>query len=232
MNAILDAAIPKCIGIIMDGNRRWAKKCGLPSIEGHRQGFETLKSCVSWAEEVGVENIIVYAFSTENLKRRPEEEVSYLMQLIRFAVEKQLADMQERGVRIRFLGQRESLPEDIQKHMRAIEDKSKNNTNLTLGIALSYGGRAEIVEAVKKLSVESLQNITEVNFSNYLWTNGMPDPDLIIRTGGAKRLSNFLPWQSVYSELYFTDTYWPAFSKEELMQALEQFASTKRNFGA
>ena len=216
----------------MDGNRRWAKDRGLPTIEGHRQGYETLKACVSWAEEAGVENIIVYAFSTENLKRRAEEEVSYLMQLIRFAVEKQLSDMLKKGVRIRFLGQWELLPEDIQKHMRSIEDKSKNNTNLTLGIALSYGGRAEVVAAIKKLPTESLQNITEENFSNYLWTSGIPDPDLIIRTGGAKRLSNFLPWQSVYSELYFTDTYWPAFSKEEFIQALDQFAGTKRNFGA
>lgn len=224
------SAQPRCIGIIMDGNRRWAQQNRLPAIDGHKQGYKTLKECLGWVREAGIQYIIIYAFSTENWNRSMEE-VSYLMRFMRTVFAGHLSDVQRQGVRIRFIGEREKFPEDIRDYMRATEEESSTNTTCTLGIALSYGGRAEIIAAIKKLSPDDIPALTEETFAKYLWTHDIPDPDLVIRTGGVQRLSNFLPWQSVYSEFYFTDTYWPAFSKEEFTKALGKFAAAKRNFG-
>jgi len=221
---------PRCIGIIMDGNRRWARNNGLLAVEGHRRGYETLKKCLGWAREAGVTRVIVYAFSTENW-RRSEKEVSYLLELMRTVLQNGLQDLQAQGMRILFIGEKSKFPEDIRSSMEAIEAESGNNTAGMLGIALSYGGRAEIVSAIKKIMPAAIAALDEIAFSNYLWTRDFPDVDLIIRTGGAKRLSNFLLWQAAYAELYFTDVLWPDFGKEEFNKALEFFAEAKRNFG-
>lgn len=222
--------VPRCIGIIMDGNRRWARREELSVIRGHEKGYEKLLECLTWIKEMGIEFLIVYAFSTENWQRATEE-VGALLALMRKSLFERFTDLEKQHVRIRFIGDTSRFPKDIQEKTAEVEQVTEKYDTPVLVIALSYGGRVEIISAIKKIPSGLLPNITEESFSPYLWTNGIPDPDLIIRTGGAKRLSNFLPWQSVYSELYFTDTYWPAFSREEFMKVLEEFAFTKRNFG-
>jgi len=214
----------------MDGNRRWAQDRGLPTLEGHRRGYEKFRELMNWIRESGVRNLIIYAFSTENWGRSAGEK-TYLMQLFRTGIRERMAELEREKVRVRFIGEREKFPPDIQEQMKEIEEKSSKFTEATLGIALSYGGRAEIVEAIRHMRPEELTALTEESFSQRLWTAGIPDPELIIRTGGAHRLSNFLPWQSVYAELYFTDVYWPDFDKKEFDQALQFFAASKRNFG-
>jgi len=221
--------IPNCIGIIMDGNRRWAKKRMLPTLNGHKKGYEVLKECLRWAKEKGVKYMIVYAFSTENWKRS-DEEVSYLMDIFRKAVLSELDSLREEKARILIAGKKSLLPEDIQLSAKKLEEDTKDEDEVTLVIALSYGGRPEIVEAVNK-AIKEGKEVSEETFGDYLWTAGVPDPDLIIRSGGEKRLSNFLPWQSVYSELFFTDTYWPDFSKEEFEKILDEYATKKRRNG-
>ncbi len=226
--------IPACVGIIMDGNRRWAKAHNLSLFEGHALGYEKLKEILGWTAEAGVEHVVVYAFSTENW-RRAEEEVGYLMELFRRVVaSNEIRDMKEKGVRVRFIGERGKFAQDIQEGMEQMEEETKGNAR-TLWIALSYGGRAEILEAVKKISrektKEEIENMREEDFSRILWTSDMPDPDIIIRTGGEMRLSNFLPWQSVYSELFFTNTLWPDFSHEEFNKILEEYVRQERRRG-
>ncbi|MEK7174014.1 MAG: polyprenyl diphosphate synthase [Patescibacteria group bacterium] len=224
-------APPRCIGIIMDGNRRWARSVGLSTIQGHQKGYEKLLECLAWVKEFRIEYVIVYAFSTENWNRVAEEVVG-LIGLMRKVLREWFTELESQQVRIRFVGDMSRFPKDLQESIANMEHATEKFPAPVLAIALSYGGRAEIVSALKKIPTGSLSDITEEIFAHYLWTSGIPDPDLIIRTGGSKRLSNFLPWQSVYSELYFTDTYWPALSKEEFRHALEEFASAKRNFGA
>jgi len=224
------SSLPRCIGIIMDGNRRWARNKGLPAVEGHRHGYETLRTCLEWVQGAGITHVIVYAFSTENWKRS-EEEVSYLMRFMRSVLKERFAELQQRGMRIVFIGEKDKFPEDIRNYMGTIEKESGNNTAGTLGIALSYGGRAEIVSAVKNMTPVDINALDEKTFSSYLWTRNFPDADMIIRTGGTKRLSNFLLWQAAYAELYFTDVLWPDFNKEEFEKALLFFAEAKRNFG-
>ena len=224
--------IPACIGVIMDGNRRWAKKRGLPPLEGHKKGYETLKETIRWARDAGVQSLIFYAFSTENWNRTAEE-VSYLMDIFRAALRDEIETVAGEGARVRFLGTRERLSQDIQGMMSDIEERTKDKKDFTLGIALSYGGRAEILSVARKMCLEqnSEKNIREKDFEKNLWTAGIPDPDIIIRTGGEKRLSNFLPWQSVYSELFFTDTFWPDFSKKEFEKILSEFGERERRRG-
>lgn len=222
--------IPKTIGIIMDGNRRWAKEKGVTSFQGHKKGYENIRSLVQWAKEAGVKNIILYAFSTENWNRK-REEVSYLMKLCRLALEQKSTFLPDEHVRVRFIGDLSRLPEDIQSAIHTLEQETEHISGFTLVIAFSYGGRAEIIDTVRRIRMVSDVEITEENFNSFLWTSGIPDPDLIIRTGGARRLSNFLPWQSVYAELFFTDAYWPDFSRHEFEKALEFFENAKRNFG-
>lgn len=221
---------PRAIGIIMDGNRRWAKERGLPTLEGHRQGSERLRDVVRWARDVDVKEVTIYAFSTENWNRS-KEEVEYLMELFEDAFKKQFSEVMNEGGRLRFIGQRERMSEKLQVLMRDAEEKSKGNENGTLIIALSYGGQAEILSAANALLAEGKEQITEEELRSRMWSAGLLDPDLIIRTGGEKRLSNFLTWQSAYSELFFTDTMWPDFSEEEFTTILTEFSARERRHG-
>ncbi len=224
-------AIPKTIGIIMDGNRRWAKENNLPSLEGHRRGYEKLKEVVDWCDKAGIKNLVVYGFSTENWNRA-KEEVDYLMDLFRTLLLNDAEEMKKKGARMKIVGEKERFSKDIQELMTKAEELTKDG-DATLWLALSYGGRAEILEAARKISKKQLksEDITEETFARELWTDGMPDPEIILRTSGEQRLSGFLPWQGVYSELFFTKTYWPAFSKEEFDAILKEYGERERRFG-
>ncbi len=225
--------MPAHIGIIMDGNGRWAKMRGLPRIEGHRKGAEKAKEIIKAAIELGIETLTLYAFSMENWQR-PKNEVSMLMSLLEMYLKKELNAFIKEGIQFRAIGEIWRLPEKIQSIIREAEDKTSGNTGMTLVAALSYGGRNEIVRAVKKAiySGMDVESITEDSFSALLDTAGLPPPDLIIRTSGERRISNFLLWQSAYSELYFTNTLWPDFSKEEFIHAISDYQSRERRFGA
>jgi len=220
---------PSCVGIIMDGNRRWAKERGLPVALGHRAGYKKLKEVVLWAKEAGVCDVVVYAFSTENWARN-KKEVETLMKLFGVVL-KQKDIFKKQKIRVRFVGQSERFPDEIIKSIEEMEDATREYKEMNLSIALSYGGRAEIVSAVNNLLAEKVKNVSEKEFSSYLWTVNTPDPEIIIRTGGEKRLSNFLTWQSVYSELFFTDTYWPAFTKREFKSILAEYKKREKRKG-
>ncbi len=222
--------VPACVGIIMDGNRRWAKAKGKLTAEGHSEGYKKLEEVMRWAREVNIANVVVYAFSTENW-HRSEEEVGYLMKLFRFILENETKKMIEERIQIRFIGDRSRFSTDLQRMMEKMEETTALSYDGTLHILLSYGGRAEIIAATNALLKEEATTVSEEEFTKKLWSYPMPDPDLIIRTGGDKRLSNFLPWQSVYSELFFTPTLWPDFSKEEFNSILTEFASRERRHG-
>lgn len=222
------SSAPMCVGIIMDGNRRWAKKRGMLKLEGHRAGVETLKSIVRLARDRGIKHIVAYAFSTENWGREAEE-VSYLMNLLHEALHKEMQELGKEGVRARFVGQRARFAPDLQAEMNTVEKETAHNDTITLWCGLSYGGRAEIVAAAKAAAASG--DVTEDTLAKNLWTRDMPEPDLIIRTGGEKRLSGFLPWQSVYSELFFSDTLWPDFGKEEFEAIIAEFAQRERRRG-
>lgn len=226
----MDTRIPESIGIIMDGNRRFAKAKGLPSLEGHRAGYEKMREVISWCKKSGVRNLVVYAFSTENWNRA-EEEVSYLMDLFRMVIKTIVDEAKKDDTRVIFLGERTRLPEDVVAQMKWAEVETASFKTFTFGIALSYGGRAEILDAIHRIPKESVGSLSEKEFANLLWTKDIPDPDLIIRTSGEQRLSNFLPWQSVYSELYFTDTLWPDFTEEEFLAILAQYSARERRMG-
>ncbi|MAF59822.1 MAG: polyprenyl diphosphate synthase [Candidatus Pacebacteria bacterium] len=220
---------PKSIGIIMDGNRRWARERGLPTFEGHRRGANKLKEVIGWNKDSGIPHLIVYALSTEN-RNRSKEEVSYLMDLFRTFIKNELKEIKKEKIRILFPGERSMFPEDLQELMNRTEEETGKNEKYTLSTALSYGGRAEIVNVANKL-VKKGKEVTENDIQNELWTKEIPDPDIIIRTGGEHRLSGFLTWQSVYSELFFVDTYWPAFSREEFDSILEEYKERERRHG-
>jgi undecaprenyl diphosphate synthase len=224
--------IPQHIAIIMDGNGRWAKQKGMPRIEGHRRGAVSLKETVKACRELGVQFLTVYAFSTENWKR-PKAEVGFLMTLLSRTIDKELDELGRNGVRVRFLGRTAMLPENLRKKLAASEKQTQNNKDLNLNIMLSYGGRAEIVDAVKKLvSMHSTASkVTEDSISRELYTAGMPDPDLLIRTAGEMRVSNFMLWQIAYSELYVTGTLWPDFRKKHLLEAIKDYNNRHRKFG-
>ena len=223
--------VPVCIGIIMDGNRRWARAHGLLTLEGHKVGYERFKDFIKWAGDRGVNNLIFYAFSTENWKRS-EKEKNYLFKLIEKAFKNDLEEIKNRNIRIKFAGQLDRFSQNLQKVLSDAEKQTAHNTGGTVMIAFSYGGRSEILHAVNELITEgSKKPVTEEEFKERLWTKDIPDPDLIIRTGGAMRLSNFLPWQSVYSELYFTNTYWPDFDRKEFEYILEEYNSRERRMG-
>lgn len=216
----------QCIGIILDGNRRWAKEKGLPTLEGHRQGFERLKDAARWVRDRGIPHLAVFAFSTENWKRS-EEEVAYLMDIFREAIRAAKDELGKEGVRVRFIGERERFADDIQKGMHDAEEKTAHNDALTLWVCLSYGGRAEVIAAVKAAG----SNVTEESLRSHMWSAEMPDPDIIIRTSGEQRLSNFLLWQAAYSELFFIKPHWPAFSEELLDEVLREYAERERRHG-
>jgi undecaprenyl diphosphate synthase len=221
---------PTCIGIILDGNRRWAKAKGIPKLEGHRIGLrDTLKNTIRFTAARGIPHLIAYMLSTENWNRE-ESEVGYLMELFRESMQEDMRELAAEGVRIKFVGQRERFSPALQKAMDELEASTAKNTGITFWACLSYGGRAEIVEAAKVMQ-KSGEEITEESFAKHLWTAGMPDPDIIIRTGGAERLSNFLPWQSAYSELFFIDTFWPDFSEKHLDRILQEYGERERRMG-
>jgi len=217
---------PVCVGLILDGNRRWAKARGLPQLEGHRRGFETFKTIALHAEARGVRHLVAYIFSTENWDRSAEE-ISYLQELSRELAKGALDELIKKNIRIRFIGQRGRFAAALEDQ---IEEETADNTGMTVWLCLSYGGRAEIVEAAEKLR-QSGTEVTEETLRKNMWSAEMPDPDLVIRTGGQQRLSGFLTWQSVYSELFFVDTYWPDFSPAELDRILAEFAERERRHG-
>ncbi|MEK7568863.1 MAG: polyprenyl diphosphate synthase [Patescibacteria group bacterium] len=220
----------QCVGIIMDGNRRWARAHNLPVFEGHSEGYKKLQEAVRWAREAGIPHVVAYAFSTENWQRT-EEEVGYLIKLFRFILDNETKKMIEEKVRVRFVGDRSRFDDDVQKGMERMESATAKDFDITLHIAMSYGGRAEIVSAVNALLAEGKTVVTEDEFSKKLRSYPMPDPDLVIRTGGARRLSNFLPWQTVYSELFFVDAWWPDFSQEEFTKIINEFGERERRMG-
>ncbi|QSH39124.1 di-trans,poly-cis-decaprenylcistransferase [Candidatus Kaiserbacteria bacterium] len=225
----MEQKTPQCVGVIMDGNRRWAKEQGLPSLEGHKKGLGNFDTIAHAAHELGIKHFAVYMLSTENWNRA-EAEVSYLMELFQTAINDAFARLKDEGARLHFIGDMTRFPNDIQKNLEKLEDETKENDDFHVWICASYGGRLEIIEAVKKL-IENEDEVTEDTLKSHMWSVGMPDPDIIIRTGGEKRLSNFLLWQGAYAELFFTDTYWPAFTKQELQDILEQYAQRDRRYG-
>lgn len=224
--------IPRHVAIIMDGNGRWAKQRGLPRVAGHRAGTENLRRIIKACVEFGVPCLTIYAFSTENWSR-PADEVEGLMNILAEVIDRELDELNREGVQLRHLGHLEQLPENLRaKVIKAIEMTGKNS-RLTLNLAWNYGGRDEILFAVKKMIAEGVSpdQVTPESFSNHLFTAGLPDPDLLIRTSGEMRISNFLIWQSAYAEWYVTPTYWPDFDREELLKALNDFCKRDRRFG-
>ena len=225
--------IPRHVAIIMDGNGRWAAQRDLPRGEGHKQGVSNIRRVVALLAERGVSVVTLYAFSTENW-RRPTEEVDGLMQILAQEIEPQTRDLHEAGVRLVHLGDPEPLATALQTAIARAQQVTRNNTGPTLNVAFNYGGRGEILQAVRRILADGLdpEQVDEKLFSRYLYTNGCPDPDLIIRTGGEQRLSNFLLWQAAYSEYYHTPVLWPDLDATELDRALEDYRRRRRRFGA
>ena len=224
--------LPNHIAIIMDGNGRWAQQRGLPRLEGHQAGVESLRSVIECLNEYQIKYVTLYGFSTENWKR-PDDEISGLFHLTEEIIDEETVELHKRGVRLRHLGRLDGLsPRLKQAVIRAIK-LTKNNTGMTLNFAFNYGGRAEILDAVRRLIAEGIppQKIDEKLFNSYLYTAGLPDVDLVIRTGGELRISNFLMWQAAYSEYYFTEVLWPDFDKKEVEKALLSYSQRQRRFG-
>ncbi|HEY4694532.1 MAG TPA: polyprenyl diphosphate synthase [Candidatus Nanoarchaeia archaeon] len=226
----MENIVPDHVAIIMDGNRRWAKQRGLPALAGHAAGVEALEKVVTLAAKKKIKFLTVYALSAENLQERGQSELAGLFSLIQKGLVTKLDRLVKEGVKLVFLGNIKALPTLVQKALGLALERSKGGKGLQLAVALNYSSRAEIVEAAQKAS--SIKDLDETKFSNLLYTSPTADPDLIIRTGGQKRLSNFLLWQASYSELYFTDLLWPDFGEKDFERALEDFALRKRNFGA
>ncbi|MFI5293439.1 MAG: isoprenyl transferase [Thermodesulfovibrionales bacterium] len=229
----LSGNIPSHVGVIMDGNGRWAQLRGLPRAEGHRVGAERAKEIIELSAEIGIKCLTLYAFSTENWQRPPSE-VSMLMRLLEIYLKKELSILMKRGIVFKVIGEIWRLPENIRALVQETEERTAANKGMTLVTALSYSGRNEIVRAMKRVAASGCDvgELTEDTFSRYLDTEGLPPPDLIIRTSGERRLSNFLLWQSAYAELYFTDTLWPDFDRAEMMLAIQDFQGRERRFGA
>lgn len=221
--------LPYHLGIILDGNRRWAKERGLPVFEGHRKGLERVQRIIEYCKEKGIKILTLFVFSTENWKRG-QEEVNYLMKLAKKAISNHFKHLHKNKIRIRVIGQKETLPKSLQKKIIEIEKQTRDNKEMTVNFALSYGGRAEIVEVVKKIIEKKIppKKISENTIKENLWTS---DVDLIIRTGKEQRISNFLIWQTAYSELYFCPKYWPDFSEKDLDLALAEYNRRQRRFG-
>ncbi len=224
------------IAIIMDGNGRWAKKRGLPRTMGHRKGAEVVKEICKAAEKAGIKYLTLYAFSTENWKRS-EDEVSALMDLLRQYLKSDLQELQERGVCIRFIGERQMLAPDIVDNMGKLEEQTAVNDKMTLCIALSYGSRQEIIHAARRLALLAkrgdiaIDDIDEKLFSDMLYTKDIPDPDILIRTSGEQRISNYLLWQLAYTEFFFTDVLWPDFNEKLLLEIIDSYKSRERRYG-
>ena len=221
--------LPRHLGVILDGNRRWAKANNLPALEGHKKGFEAVKSIVQAVKEKGIKTLTLFCFSTENWNRS-KEEVDYLMDIFKKSLSDYFLEFGKENVRIKIIGQKNLFSKDIQSRMEEVERQTQDNNRMTLNLALSYGGRAEIVDAIKKIVKSGIDpdKITEETVKENLWTS---DVDLIIRTGGEQRLSGFLLWQAAYSEFLFVKKYWPEFSQSDLDAALDDYASRQRRFG-
>lgn len=224
--------IPAHVAIIMDGNGRFATKQGFMRLWGHHQGYKTLKGVLLDSANLGIKYLTVYAFSAENW-RRPESEVSGLMKLIEDAARRELKDLKSNNVRVKVIGRKSELPESLQDAIRDMEDSTESNTGITFTLAINYGGRAEIVDAVSKIIESGIPHdqISEELIAQNLYNHQLPDPDLMIRTAGELRWSNFLIWQAAYSELFVTDTNWPEFGEQELLQAVHQYQKRVRKFG-
>jgi len=228
--------LPRHVAFIMDGNGRWAKARLLNRVRGHEKGVETVRMVVRTACEIGIDVLTLFAFSTENWQR-PRKEVAALMKLLKSFLKNEQKELLDNDIRLNIIGQMERLPEDVQKTLRHVIEKTKNNQSLLLNLALSYGGRAEIVDMVKKISNKVKQGlidpdaITADHVAQYLYTRQIPDPDLLIRTSGEMRISNFLLWQIAYSEIYVTNTLWPDFTKDEFVKILNNFQQRERRFG-
>lgn len=224
--------IPAHVAIIMDGNGRWAAQRSLPRHEGHRAGVENMRRVLEGAVEFGVKVLTVYAFSTENWGR-PEQEVSGLLGILEETIKRQVPELHQNGVKLRHLGRLDGISAEMQQAVRAAIELTKNNDRITLDVAFNYGGRAEILDAIRRMIDDGIapDKVDEALFDSYLYTAGLPDPDLIVRTAGEMRLSNFLIWQAAYAEYYSTPTYWPDFDKQELYQALLAFSQRQRRFG-
>lgn len=225
--------IPAHIAIIMDGNRRWARAHGLPAVKGHEAGADTLEVVMEEASKLGIKAVTVYALSTENIKERAKREVMGLFQLFRMGYHKRLKVLMAKGVGVTILGEIEGLPSTIKKLINQIKKTYIKNESIKLNIALNYGGKRELIEAIKEIVKKGIDvnKINEAIVEKHLYTNGQPNPELVIRTGGRSRLSNFLLWQTAYSEFYFTRTLWPDFDGQELKKAILWYQSQKRNFG-
>jgi len=223
---------PNHVAIIMDGNGRWAERRGLPRLKGHQAGITRIRSIVKCLNEHQIKYLTLYSFSTENWNR-PDDEVAGLLHLLEEAIDKETPELHKQGVILRHLGRLEELPQGLQLAINRAEELTKNNTKITLSLAFNYGGRTEILDAIRRLMAEgnSPQDLDEKLFNSYLYTAGLPDVDLVIRTGGELRISNFLMWQAAYSEYYFTKVLWPDFSKKQFERALLSYSRRQRRFG-
>lgn len=229
--------LPTHIAIIMDGNGRWATQRGLSVHHGHQAGREAVKRTLKACVQLGIPYLTVYAFSTENWNR-PTSEVNFLMKLLEHTIDEELEELKRNGIRVRVIGRLDGkLPKTLLNKVRCVIAETQHNSKLTFTVALNYGGRAEIIDAARKLATEAAagrldpRSISEENFHNFLYTNGTPDPDLVIRTGGEMRLSNFLLWQLAYAEFVSTPVYWPDFDKKELIRAIVEYQRRERRFG-
>ena len=236
MEEINKQNLPEHIAIIMDGNRRWAKQRGLTTKDGHKAGSKNLETIATFCNEIGIKYLTVYAFSTENWKRS-QEEVSALMFILKANLDSMLRKMDLKNIKIRVIGEKENIPKDIEKKINKLVEKTKNNTGLVLNIAFNYGGRAELVHAVKNIAQNvkngkiDIKDSDEKMISDNIYTASQPDPDLMIRTSNELRTSNFLPWQLTYSEFYFPEKHWPEFGKEDLIEAIKVYQKRNRRFG-
>ncbi|UCC91276.1 MAG: di-trans,poly-cis-decaprenylcistransferase [Candidatus Aenigmatarchaeota archaeon] len=233
--------IPEHVGIIPDGNRRLAKRLMKKPYKGHEWGLEKIKKVLEWCEEVGIKVMTFYVLSLENLEKRPKRELDFLFSLARKEIENMLREedhvLHKNRVKVSFFGRLDLLPKGLQEVIRKLTERTKDYSNYSLNLAIAYGGRQEIVDASKRIALKAREGvidpekIDESMLRSYLWTNGFPDPDLILRTGGEKRVSNFLPFQSTYSELVFLDKFWPELEKEDFLQAVREFGERQRRFG-
>ena len=229
------ARLPRHVAVIMDGNGRWAQRRHLPRVAGHRSGTQTARSTIETCARFKIETLTLYAFSLENW-RRPKTEIDFLMQLLREYIRQEMPLIQKNNIRMRFLGRADELPEAVQSDTRAATDATAKNTGMVLSIALNYGGRAEILDAANALLLEKRQNedtkrLTEKDLERYLYTSDLPDPDLLIRTSGEMRVSNFLLWQIAYAEIFVTDTLWPDFNRARLLESFVEFQKRDRRYG-
>lgn len=224
--------LPRHVAIIMDGNGRWAKERGFSRNEGHKKGSEVVKKITNYAEKLGIEYLTVYAFSTENWKR-PQDEVDGLMNLLRRYLKNHIKDTKKNNAKFRVIGDRIGLPQDIQNQIKELEGLTKDKSGICINIAINYGGRDEIIRACRHMIEARVEPnaLNEELFESFLDTKGIPDPDLMIRTSGEMRTSNYLPWQLAYSEFYFTPCLWPDFTTKEFDKALEEYSNRKRRFG-